>query len=221
MASTHDGSGKTYGGTGPHMGKSILQSGGIAYVVRLSWDAASTTPTSAAGGGVSTAPTLCNVRLRRWIEPQFNSTVVLIPGWDAANDADKDGYVSDAEFATLKNPLATARFRYESRAVPVGRMWSATSSWCRVNPYSVRLAQWLGGYLNNTWTAAGLSGAYNDDLLKLVGPEEYVVVRGGMLSEIDFRANSSELVVPFQKAFAAMLEAIRLVVRRWIAANIR
>lgn len=39
----------------------------------------------------------------------------VIPGWDPANDRNYDGYVDDEEFARRVNPLASARFRYQSR----------------------------------------------------------------------------------------------------------
>lgn len=41
-----------------------------------------------------------------------------IPGWDARNDADRDGRVSDAEFASRPNAKASARQRREAR-VPI------------------------------------------------------------------------------------------------------
>ena len=147
-------------------------------------------------------------------------TRVRIPGWDSANDVNGDGYVSDAEASSLANPSCTARFRYESRALPWGRMWSPASSWCRIEPSNERLTTWLAEYLNQTWHAQGMGGAYNDDLLKLMGPAEYNVVSGGSLEGYTFRANSSDLVVPYQTAFAAMLERIRTLTRKWIAANI-
>ena len=90
MASTHDGSGKTYGGTGPYFGQSALRDGGIAYVVRLRWVPLDPGPQPS---GSAAAPTLADVRLRRWIKPVAGSPTsrVLIPGWDAANDGDGDG----------------------------------------------------------------------------------------------------------------------------------
>ena len=217
MAATHDGSGKTYGGTGPYFGQARLRDGGVAYVLRISWlvDSASTS--------TSVAPTLIDARLRRWVAPKAESTTdtrVRIPGWDSANDVNGDGYVSDAEASSLANPSCTARFRYESRALPWGRMWSPASSWCRIEPSNERLTMWLAEHLNQTWDAQGMGGAYNDDLLKLMGPAEYNVVSGGSLEGYTFRANSSDLVVPYQTAFAAMLERIRTLTRKWIAANI-
>ena len=214
MASTHDGSGKTYGGTGPYFGQSALRDGGVAYVVRLHWEANDTSSSTA------TDPTLCGVRLRRWIAPQPNSSRVRIPGWDPANDLDGDGYVSDSEVANPVNPQCSARFRHEARAVPYGRMWSSRSSWCRVDPTNTVLSHWLGQLLNATWSMSGLGGAYNDDLLKLVGPAEYNITLGGQLAEWGEKANSTALVAPFTEAFAAMLERIKQVAQKWIAANI-
>ena len=99
-------------------------------------------------------------------------------------------------------------------------MWSQSSSWCRIEPTSDVLAQYVADRLNETWHASGMGGAYNDDLLKLMGPEEYHVVSGGQLQGYAYRANATELVVPYQEAFAAMLERIRQLTRKWIAANI-
>ena len=216
MASTHDGSGSTYGGTGPYFGQTRLRDGGVAYVLRISW------VVDEANAQTAVAPTLTDVRLRRWVAPVADSTTsrALLPGWDPANDADGDGYVSDAEASSRANPRCTARFRYESRALPWGRMWSAASSWCRVEPSNEQLTVWLAEWLNETWGAQGMGGAYNDDLLKLMGPAEYNVVSGGALEGYAHRANASALVVPYQEAFAAMLERIRALTRKWIAANI-
>ena len=89
-----------------------------------------------------------------------------------------------------------------------------------MEPSNVQLAQWLAERLNETWHVSGLGGAYNDDLLKLMGPAEFRVVRGGALDGYQHRANSTEIVVPYQEAFARMLERIRQLTRKWIAANI-
>jgi hypothetical protein len=79
IASTHDGSGLTYGGTGPYMGKSALQKGGLAYVVRISW-----TPVNED----EALPKLNNVGLRRWIKEVVpgDNTVQEVPGWADEND---------------------------------------------------------------------------------------------------------------------------------------
>lgn len=52
---------------------------------------------------------------------------VVVPGWDAANDLNSDGYVDDAEFSGRPNLGASARFRYQSRlpAYYLGGRWEA------------------------------------------------------------------------------------------------
>lgn len=159
FANTHDGSGATYGG-GPYF-VTVIRDGGLAYTLRLMWRG---------GNTANGTPVLDYVQMRRWI-----TEVVLgdpakqtVPGWDAANDVNGDGYVDATERGSLVNPSATARFRYEARAVPLGRMWSAQSSWCRVNPWNSLLGVYLGEFLQADWAKRGFSGAYNDDLLKLV-----------------------------------------------------
>lgn len=104
--------------------------------------------------------------------------------------------------------------------MPYGRMWSSRSSWCRVNPFDERLATMFGEYLAAKWTASGLGGAYNDDLLKLVGSAEYAVATGGALIELNYTASSDQIVEPYTLAFAQMLARIREATRRWIAANV-
>lgn len=74
-------------------------------------------------------PLLTDVKCRRWIRELIpgNATVQVVPGWDSANDANSDGYVDHNERMNLVNPMATARFRHEARATPLGRMWSVSS----------------------------------------------------------------------------------------------
>ncbi len=43
-----------------------------------------------------------------------------VPGWDARNDRNGDGWVDDDEFANLVNPNATARYRWHSRVIRSG-----------------------------------------------------------------------------------------------------
>jgi hypothetical protein len=213
MASTHDGSGKTYGGTGPYMGQVALQNGGVGFVLRITW-----VPTTESG----VLPRLRNVLLRRWITEVTESdpSVQVVPGWDAANDVDLDGWISDAEFATRAAPWASARFRHEARAVPLGRMWSAQSSWCRVNPWAVITGLWLGDYLKGHWAERGYGGAYNDDLLKLVGPSEYNILNGGQLQEQAYAVNSSEIKALYFSEFAKMLSVIANITKGLLTGNI-
>jgi hypothetical protein len=213
LASTHDGSGNTYGGTGPYMGQISLQQGGVAYVVRISWIPAS---------AKETLPTLADVSLRRWITEVIpgDPSVQTVPGWAAENDGNGDGYVDDDEYASRVITSASARFRHEARAIPLGRMWSSHSSWCRVNPWSPDLGLWLGDYLKQEWANEGQSGAYNDDLLKLVGPNEYVLFNGGQLVEANYTVNSTEYEDLFQTQFAKMLAIIANRTKALITGNI-
>lgn len=82
-------------------------------------------------------------------------------------------------------------------------------------------------YLKQEWQASGLQGAYNDDYLKLVGPSEYVLMAGGSLIEYPaFLINSTEIIMEYQAAFAAMLITIRNHTKQnngedsWITANV-
>ena len=47
----------------------------------------------------------------------YNGGKYQLRGWDPRNDANEDGFVSDAEYAGLVNPNATARFAYQARPV--------------------------------------------------------------------------------------------------------
>ena len=169
MAATHDGSGKTYGGTGPYFGQARLRDGGVAYVLRISWlvDSASTS--------TSVAPTLIDARLRRWVAPTADSTKCP----SCASRGGTAPTMSTAT-ATFRMPIVLSRQSVVHRAIPLrvsralpwGRMWSPASSWCRIEPSNERLTMWLAEHLNQTWDAQGMGGAYNDDLLKLMGPAE-------------------------------------------------
>ena len=53
-----------------------------------------------------------HVRTERTLAPRVTR---LVPGWDARNDRNGDGYVDDQEFANLANPKATARKRCYAR----------------------------------------------------------------------------------------------------------
>jgi len=172
--------------------------------------------------GAETLPRFQSVLLRRWITEVTvgDPSVQVLPGWNVANDADGDGWVSDAEFATRADLSASARFRHEARASPLGRMWSAQSSWCRVNPWAEITGLWLGDHLKQEWTSSGLSGAYNDDLLKLVGPTEYTISNGGQLQEIDNKVNSTDFREIYQTQFAIMLAVIANITKGKVTGNI-
>ena len=56
-----------------------------------------------------------------WLGTEYDAEAgnykVYVPGWDAQNDRNGDGYVDDSEYASLINPSAHARRKMESRAV--------------------------------------------------------------------------------------------------------
>ena len=75
-------------------------------------------------------------------------------------------------------------------------MWSARSSWCRVNVWNGILATWIGELKAAEWDKSQQLGAYNDDLLKLMGGSEFTVVSGGQLAEHAETAQSDAIVIP-------------------------
>ncbi len=196
FARTHDGTGRTYGG-GPYFGTTMMRDGGAMYVIRLLWK-----------NGTGDEPRLEDVQLRQWQSQTTpgDPSERLIPGWDPANDVNDDGYVDDSEYASLVNPGATARFRYESRACPLGRMWSSRSSFCRTNVFDTHFRTFVSEYHRQQWQTSGILGAYNDDMFKLVGPDEYLVQSGGTTHEltnrIDTEAANTEYLVGFADLFS-------------------
>lgn len=240
-AKTHDGSGRSYGG-GPYLGKTLIRDGGRFYVVRLMWRngdgsvprladirlkdwmpyvsgmagqlEAGNTAGSDKGLGSSGAS-----ESDTQTSSQTAEAIRLVRGWDPDNDVNGDGYIDDEEFAGLINPYAQARFQYEARAVPLGSMWSSRSSWCRPNLFHPRLGQYLGEGYKQSWQSAGLSGAYNDDLYKLLATE-FDVVSGGRLQEYDGVVNQAATENAYRQAFARVLTEIATKTERFLGANI-
>ena len=67
----------------------------------------------------------------------------------------------------------------------------------------------------------GLVGAYNDDLLKMLGPNEFALSKGGSLAEYSGRINSTVVSSSYQNAFASILLRIKqLTNSNYIAGNI-
>ena len=220
IAAYADGSGLSYGG-GQFFGNGLLSQGGVAYAVRLRWK-----PSSASTSTVS--PTLNELKIRRFIRYSNPSgSLQIVPGWDAANDINQDGYVDDQEYANLQNPKATARMRHESRAYTIGQMWSQRSSGCRVNAWNEDLHRYIAKWNFKTWTEAGLQGAYNDDLLKMLGPSVFPITKGGKLAEAPAstigsgRVNDTMVSEAFQTQFTKILALIRTVTKsKWLSGNI-
>lgn len=153
-----------------------------------------------------------------WLEVRQQR--LLIPGWDPANDADGDGYINPREFSSRANTKASARFRHQARLIPAGYMWPGTC-WHRVNfldsTFNKLHAQW---YLED-WQQQGLSGAYNDDMAKLLGGNQFTVVSGGEVRELAMMAGSQQAEYEYAKQLAGFLKQVKsLTDTQWLAANI-
>ena len=195
IATLNDGTGVTYGG-GQYFGNTDLTAkSGLVFAVRISWK-------EFGDSSCSRPPLLNSVYQRRWISPvgnishsfpvianasygprlSFDDRYLMIPGWDPSNDRDNDGYVDDYEFENRNNLQASARMRHEARVIPLGKMWSTHSAWCIRNVWNDELRLWVSEYAKHEWMSEGLAGAYNDDMFKLVGPEQFKISRGGNVS---------------------------------------
>lgn len=159
-------------GEGQFFGKTLLKNGESIFVIKLIW-----TPRN--GDESVNGPFLNDLKLATWIEFDVDANTAVIPGWDARNDVDGNSYVDDVEFLSMVNPRASARFRHEARAVPLGEMWSETSSWCRINAFNPDAGLVWSTYLHDEWGKQGVSGAYNDDMIKLVGRRTFTLSTAG------------------------------------------
>ena len=73
-----------------------------------------------------------------------------IRGFDEAADLDQDGYLTGKEYRNRLNKDATARFRWESRVIPFGRMWSQGSSWALTDLTNPNYVQAISDYYSIT-----------------------------------------------------------------------
>ena len=222
-AATHDGSANRNGG--PAFAKSILLNQGRMYVVRLRWE-----------GQSGSVPRLADVKIKDWMPMtyaipasaikhkgfQARSDMVnvrRIPGWDPDNDKDGNGYLDDSEYSNLANPFATARFEWESRVRPLGRMWGTRSAWSRPNLGNKKLGVFLADFYRQQWQQNNLSGAYNDDLFKLL-KNEFYPISGGKVRELQLPVHSDQAQSIYIKQFISTLETIRLNTNALTGANI-
>jgi hypothetical protein len=83
----------------------------------------------------------------------------IVPGWDPANDPNHDGYVDDAEFASLKNNSATARFEYRAK-VPA---WYFSNRWV-MNLADPDFLAYAGNTSHAALVATGCDGIYVDNV---------------------------------------------------------
>ena len=195
---------------GRTFGKTLLAEGGAYYVVRIKWT-----------NGSGNIPRLSGLSLKRWLTPTGVDNYYTIPGWDAINDSNANGYVDDDEFATRSNVNASARFRYEARAVPLGSMWSEYSNFCRTNLSHVTLQAYLGEYYRYKWDKVGEAGAYNDDFFRQLAEDSFKVISGGSLAEYKGKVQDETVQNSYREDFKSTLGVIKTTSQsEWISANI-
>lgn len=209
-ATTHDGSGASYGG-GQYFGSTYLRDGGKLYVARIRWS----------GNDPEHRPRLKEVKLKNSFqtvkltdaptETTDGKTIERwrkVRGFDASADLDGDNYLSWSEYKNRGNKQATARFRWESRVIPFGRMWNQNSSWALTNLANPNYLALMSDYYASTWSEQGLNGAYNDDTNKLLGPNQFHVYSGGRVAELDVVAGSEAADQLYQTQFAKFLQEL-------------
>lgn len=223
-ASTHDGSGNSYGG-GQFFGSSFVRDGGRLYVVRVRWQGQASDirprlsrvqftdsfpkmtkedlpPKSVKLGSKASSNSPSPNEPKRWRK---------IRGFDQSADLNQDNYLSPAEYQSRSNRSATARFRWESRVIPFGRMWDQNSSWSLTNLANPGLLMAIGSYYGQHWTKLGVTGAYNDDTNKLLGSNQFDVYSGGNIAELGAIAGSTEADQGYKQQFSAFLKRLTAV----------
>lgn len=210
-ATTSNGSGWTYGG-GQFFGSEFIRDGGRLFVVRVSWDS----------NHIPTRPRLANVRLKnsfKVVTPDatapttdINGRPIVqwrqIRGFDRSADVNNDNYLSGQEYKQRANKAATARFRWESRVIPFGSMWSSTSAWGLTNLQHPDFISLMNQHYLAQWSQRGLSGAYNDDTNKLIGNNQFTVHSGGLVTELGLVAGSALADSAYQAHFSTFLSQI-------------
>ena len=209
-ATTHDGSGQTYGG-GQYFGSTFLRDGGRLYVARVTWH----------GDNIENRPHLKEVKLKNSFPTvKLTNAPTATPdgktiqrwrkirGFDKSADLNQDNYLSWNEYKNRSNKNATARFRWESRVIPFGRMWNQTSSWALTNLGNPNFANAVHHYYQAEWAKQGLNGAYNDDTNKLLGANQFYIYSGGMVDELGLVAGSQAADDAYKAQFSAFLNKL-------------
>ncbi|ABU73422.1 hypothetical protein [Vibrio campbellii] len=209
-ATTHYGSGKTYGG-GQYFGSTFLRDGGRLYVAKITWH----------DENIENRPRLKEVKLKNGFqtvkltdapkatpEGQTIQRWRKIRGFDKSADLNQDNYLSWNEYTNRSNKNATARFRWESRVIPFGRMWNQTSSWALTNLGNPEFANAMHHYYQAEWAKQGLNGAYNDDTNKLLGANQFYVYSGGTVDELGLVAGSQAADDAYKAQFSAFLNKL-------------
>ncbi|MFZ3512689.1 hypothetical protein LC147_06340 [Vibrio harveyi] len=209
-ATTHDGSGQTYGG-GQYFGSTFLRDGGRLYVARVTWH----------DDNIENRPHLKEVKLKNSFPTvKLTNAPTATPdgktiqrwrkirGFDKSADLNQDSYLSWNEYKNRSNKNATARFRWESRVIPFGRMWNQTSSWALTNLGNPNFANAVHHYYQAEWAKQGLNGAYNDDTNKLLGANQFYIYSGGMVDELGLVAGSQAADDAYKAQFSAFLNKL-------------
>ncbi|GAL33379.1 hypothetical protein JCM19240_2075 [Vibrio maritimus] len=207
-ATTHDGSGASYGG-GQYFGSTYLRDGGKLYVARIRWT----------GVDPDHRPRLQEVKLKNSFQTvkltdapteTIDSKAIerwrKVRGFDESADLNGDDYLSWSEYKNRSNKQATARFRWESRVIPFGRMWNQNSSWALTHLANPNYLTLMNEYYAANWSELGLNGAYNDDTNKLIGPNQFLVYSGGRVAELDLMVGSEAADRLYQTQFAKFLK---------------
>ena len=207
-ATTHDGSGASYGG-GQYFGSEYLRDGGRLYVVRIRWNEPEHRPRLKEIKLKNSFPT---VKLTDAAETTPDGRTIerwrKIRGFDQSADINNDNYLSNSEYKSRTNKNATARFRWESRVIPFGRMWNQSSSWALTNLANNDYQEAMSAYYATNWTEQGLNGAYNDDTSKLLGSNQFFVYSGGNITELQAIAGSDEADSLYKTHFSSFLNRL-------------
>lgn len=207
-ATTHDGSGASYGG-GQYFGSEYLRDGGRLYVVRIRWNEPEHRPRLKEIKLKNSFPT---VKLTNAAETTPDGRTIerwrKIRGFDHSADINNDNYLSNSEYKARTNKNATARFRWESRVIPFGRMWNQSSSWALTNLANNDYQEAMSAYYATNWVEQGLKGAYNDDTNKLLGSNQFFVYSGGNITELQAIAGSDEADSLYKNHFSSFLNRL-------------
>ncbi|WP_087024336.1 hypothetical protein [Thaumasiovibrio subtropicus] len=183
----------------PRVGEFVFNTGHVAlsaqmpvYVARLSWSQRIVVDRLTIDYGV-----------RRIGQQQL-----FIPGWDWRNDLDGDGYLDDEEYAQRVNTQASARFASQARLLPVGYMWPGTC-WMRTNFSHPQVNRVHQAWYQYDWQRQGLSGAYNDDMAKLLGRNQFAVIQGGTIAEMTTPLGTDEAAVEYAKQMARFFTQLK------------
>ncbi|KLV06048.1 hypothetical protein ABT56_10560 [Photobacterium aquae] len=158
------------------------------------------------------------VTFQPWITTKGDA--MHFPGWDDRNDQDGDGWVNNQEWGARANTAASARFRHQARVIPAGHMWPNTC-WYRTNFTAPAINTLHAQWYRHDWQQQGLSGAYNDDMAKLLGENQFSLLSGGTLIEITHPVGHQHTSMIYAQQMANFLQLVKTTTKtQWLAANI-